>query len=356
MLNLLFVINSLGSGGAERVSSKLINHYVSQGCNVHVAYLLHDSTFYEVDSKVAIHRFIRKKRRISDYFFWIKSLKKCIKDNQIDVVIAVGYKFGILSAFCAPKKTRVLVKATGDSQMNVFLKALYRLYGHKISRICLQKKEQQQYYPKNVFNKCTIIGNPFTVFDRDMNNGGFESKHIVCIGRVHLESKCHDVAIEAFSLFIETHPGYVLDIYGRCDNPVEKESKEYLLGLIEKKKLQGKVFFHGDVKRIHEAIIPSFACLHTSKKEGMPNAMIEAMLLGIPVISTEWAGADSIIHNGENGFLVKQRDSEAIASVLTSLAEDKSLYDRISYSSSCKDVDKYREETVFGLWDNVVYE
>ncbi|MCF0126040.1 MAG: glycosyltransferase [Clostridia bacterium] len=352
----MFVINSLGSGGAERVSSKLINHYIDSKCEVHVAYLLNDTTFYGVDKNVVIHKFIRKNKNVFNFLYWIKSLKKCIKFNKIDTIIAIGYKFGILSAFSSNKKTKVLIKATGDSTMTLALKFLYYLFSKKIYAICLQKKEQKQFYPKKIWNRCIVINNPFSVYNQNKNANGIKSKHIICIGRLDFDIKCHDVAIKAFSIFHNVYGDFVLDIYGRCKSDSELACKDKLLKLVRKLNLQNCVYFYGEVKNIHNLIIPSFACLHTSKKEGMPNSMIEAMLLGIPVISTRWAGIESIIQNESNGFIVEQGDYSKIAENLLLLKNNPSLYNFISASSYSVDVEKYKDENVFSKWDRIVYE
>ena len=122
--------------------------------------------------------------------------------------------------------------------------------------------------------------------------------------------------IDAFSSVIQKYPDYKLVIYG------EGELRPELEQLIKEYKLENSVYLPGVKKDIHQYIKDAEMFLLTSKFEGMPNALIEAMCLGLPCISTKVSGAVDLIKNGENGLLVDLDDTEELIANIEKIIED----------------------------------
>ena len=125
--------------------------------------------------------------------------------------------------------------------------------------------------------------------------------------------------IRAFKKFHLKHPEFSLTMYGNG------EDRDYVLDLINKEGLSSCIFLPGAKNNIWDEIADAKCFVMTSWYEGMPNALLEAMCLGLPCVSTKVSGAVDLIKNGENGILVDLDDDESFAEAL-SLVIDKEDY------------------------------
>ena len=122
---------------------------------------------------------------------------------------------------------------------------------------------------------------------------------------------------------------YKLLIYGT--GSLEEELKEYVKYL----KLDKLVVFKGQTNNVKDEIYKSGLFVLSSDYEGMPNALMEAMAMGIPCISTDCpCGARFLINDGENGFLVSVGDKEQLAKKMKEVLHDTKLSKKISTNSS----------------------
>ena len=94
-----------------------------------------------------------------------------------------------------------------------------------------------------------------------------------------------------------------------------------------------------------------------SKYEGMPNALIESVCIGIPSIASDCPayGGRTVVENEKNGFLLEIDDKEAFLEKMCLIAEDDELADRIS-NEGRKTVSKFDMNDVYALWQSVVDE
>lgn len=115
------------------------------------------------------------------------------------------------------------------------------------------------------------------------------------------------------------HPKYKLDIYG------EGNKREELNNLIIKNNLEDKVSLRGNSDKIFNELQNSDIFVLTSDYEGMPNALIEAMAMGLPVISTDCkgGGANFLIRDGVNGMLIPIGDYDVLVKAMRKLIEDR---------------------------------
>ena len=90
------------------------------------------------------------------------------------------------------------------------------------------------------------------------------------------------------------------------------------------------------MKNVHEAVIKDAMYVNSSDYEGISNAMLEAMAIGMPVVCTDCpiGGAKATINNGENGLLVPIQNPEALASAMNRMIEDNELADKLSHNAS----------------------
>ena len=325
-MKILFCIGSMSKGGAERVISNLTNHLADKN-DVYIVATKIKNIAYTLNKNIRImtleNREDKKQNFIIKNFKRIKALNKYIEEIRPDIIISFlpEPSYRILLLKILKRKLKVIVSVRNDpkieykTRLNKFvMKILYPL----ANGFVFQTQEAKEYFSKKIQNKSTIIPNPinkeFIVTPYD----GKRDKTIVTVGRLE-EQKNHKLLIEAFSNIEKDYPEYKLLIYGSGSK--EEELKQYVkgIGLID------KVEFKGNVNNVKEEIYKSGMFILSSNYEGMPNALIEAMALGLPVISTDCpcGGPRFLIENSKNGILVpvgkKQEMTEAIKYVLENL-------------------------------------
>ena len=318
-MNITFIIPGLGFGGAERVVSVLANEMVNRGHNVEIIMSSGEGTIaYELSPQVRVERADVSCGLFSRWW----GIRKCCTEFKADVVLAFMGTTGILSScFLAGTGIPVISSERNDpTQQSRRLSLPLRLLGFcskfLIKGYVFQSEGAKSYYPKTAQKKSAIILNPLdlhTLPERDENN--IEDK-IVTVGRLHPQ-KNHRLLIEAFvkSKFYRDH---TLHIYGDGD------LKDELLQLIESLGASSKVVLEGNVSGVQERIKNAKLFVFTSDYEGLPNALMEAMAIGIPCISTDCSpgGARMLIQNEENGILIPCGDTQALTDELDALYND----------------------------------
>ena len=350
----LFVINGMGSGGAERVTAQLSNHFASYGINITIIKLFNDDNFYSLRNDINQISAVRSKKNLKNYIFWAKSIAAAIKSTGATSIIAVGYRFGILSAlasFLSKKKPRLIIKLTGDGRPSSIEKLLLRIFKNRIDVIAAQKSEQIPIF-LNLCKQVELVPNPFNSYEINRNEGGYNSKRFISIGRF-AKQKRFDVLIYGFAKFAKANPNYRLDIYG--NQKADPNETRNIVGLIEKLQLVKQVFLHDPTTSIHEKATGSLAFICTSDSEGLPNAFIESMMLGLPVITTSWSGASDLVTDGYNGYLIPVGDSTALAKAMLELAAlDKSGWKLLSKNSYEFSSRKFDTSGTYKLWESVI--
>ena len=146
---------------------------------------------------------------------------------------------------------------------------------------------------------------------------GTEKKNrIVSVARI-TKQKNPEMLIRAFKKFYIKHSDYTLTMYGNG------EDRDYVLDLINKEGLSSCVFLPGAKNNIWDEIADAKCFVMTSWYEGMPNALLEALCLGLPCVSTKVSGAVDLINNGENGILIDLDDDESFAEALSQVIDNE---------------------------------
>jgi glycosyltransferase involved in cell wall biosynthesis len=147
---------------------------------------------------------------------------------------------------------------------------------------------------------------------------------IMGIGRL-APQKGFDYAITAFARLAKKNPLVKLVIVGGGDGSVYRE-QAYTAGV------GNSVIFTGFRDDVTELIQAADICWLTSRSEGVPNTMLEAMAAKIPVAAFDIAGVPEVLKNGENGFLIKFEDIDGLAAATERLIEDPALRQQIGES------------------------
>lgn len=344
---IVFVVSSMGRGGAERVISLLSSHFIAQGHRVEIVMTLHSIVEYDIDERVVITDLSDdSKNRIEYLPKMLVKLRRHIKNISPDVVVAfMDINALFVRMALLGLKVRIVASERNDpSQVKSWLLRNAYIWAYSgCDAVVIQTKRVMNYFPEKIKKRGVIIGNPISV---TTSASGEQRPLIVTAGRLE-KQKNHEMLINAFSRIHQVYPNYVLEIYG------DGSLKEKLQIQAEQLGISNSVIFMGVSSNIHEKIKDAQVFALSSNFEGLSNAMLEAMMMGIPVVSTNCAGADEVITNGENGMLSPIGDAEKFSDNLLLLLEDCSLRKKMSEKAK-KVALEYSEEYVFSKWDDII--
>ncbi len=335
-MKIAFFISTMGTGGAERTVAALANEFIKYDDEVFVITVSGEPSFYYLDSKVKHIKMNMTKNSRHFYDAIINNskiiieIRKILKNHKIDAMVTFNIAtltIGILAASFL--KTKVI----GTEMSNPFLSKTNKVWKFAKRNISVfahgfvfQTKESSAYYREALIKKSIVIPNAiFVQYIPDENIKLSERKKEICaVGRLE-KVKGFDLLIKAFSEFVKVQQEYILSIYG------EGKERNSLQSIINDLHLTGKVFLHGKVSDIPQRIYKSYMFVLSSRYEGMPNALMEALACGIPCISTDCDfGPRELINHGENGLLVPVDDVEAIKIAMFKLVDDSNLAEKLS--------------------------
>ncbi len=145
--------------------------------------------------------------------------------------------------------------------------------------VILQTEEAKAFFPRKIRKRSVILPNPINPAFLRPRYEGEREKTVVCVGRID-KNKNQELLLRAFARCLDRHPEYVLHFYGAGE-------EEQLKHLAKDLGAEKNTVFHGSVSDIPERIEKAGIFVLPSKTEGMPNALIEAMSLGLACISTD---------------------------------------------------------------------
>lgn len=351
MKKICFITGSMGRGGAERVISILTKEYSKLGWNVEIIMLLHSFCEYHLDKHVKVVDLSYEEvgNPILRKIKMLLALRKQIRKGKPDIVIPFHAKVAALSevAFWGMRKEFRMVSSERIDPYSVkYSKVLrwliVRAFTHA-DAVVFQTEKAKSFYSKKIQVKSEIIGNPVSL---QLQKGDKVNPIIISAGRLE-KQKNQKILIQAFSEIANDFPKYELHIYGEGSlrNELEQQIKE--LGLQDRVKLPGN---HMDYQnRLCEADI----FVLSSDFEGLSNALLEAMVLGMPCISTDCAGSDEVVQSEYNGLLVPVGDMTALAEAMGRMLSDEELKKRLGKAAKIT-TRSYRTENVISKWREIL--
>jgi len=162
-------------------------------------------------------------------------------------------------------------------------------------------------------------------------------------------NKNHIQALKALSKLNKTNFHYLIVGNGESEQKLKKAVNELML--------QGKVSFLGFRRDVLELLVASDVFILTSRREGLPKAVMEAMAAGLPIIATDVRGNRDLVKSGENGYLVPIDDVEQTAIAIKRLIDSEDL--RRSMGEKSKELVKQYDlqrvlEEMEEIYDNIL--
>jgi glycosyltransferase involved in cell wall biosynthesis len=326
---IMFTIDTMGNGGAERVVSVLANQLVKEGHQIIITQLYSHECDYKLSDQIVLNCIapantsgsFRSAKTISN-------LRRYIKTEKPDIIISFLANINIYTILASLGLGIPVIASErndpGREPSKKYLKILRSLCYLFVDGIVFQTKDAQAYFNSRVQAKSCIIHNPLAEglpvpSDKDRNN------QIVSVCRL-TGQKNLKMLIDAFEMLNKEHSGYTLVIYG------EGEQRSGLENYIKELNAMDRISLPGYVTDVHEKIRDSRMFVLSSDYEGMPNALMEAMAMGIPCISTDCpiGGPAFLIRNNINGILIPVSDTVNLYKAMCEIIEDKDLASRLS--------------------------
>lgn len=325
---ILIVISSLGGGGAERVASMLSNYFCYQGNNVKICYWNDSESQYEVDEGVSIFKLNPKVR--------VYTLSKEIKLFQPDVILSFTDVANVIS-YCAKLLSKSKAKYIPSVHNNLkerdkhiainfkfkLLKVLHRLACNKSDKVVVVSEDARQSFV-NYYNiphdKCVCIYNP--IYSKvKLNNEKNKSDilRIVTVGRL-TQQKNYPLLLDVAEELKNKGIDFCIDVYGDGELKCEIES------IIKNKNLSMHVKLKGFSSEMVSLLKEYDLYIMTSKWEGLPLVLLEALHSGLPIISTDCpSGPREILGHGDFGTLVPMGGGTDISNAIVNGTYKKKL-------------------------------
>lgn len=381
---ILMVMPVLKGGGAERVASLLVNEFAANGykteflltsCNKNEIInrdldsateitVLRDNIkqnaflkiFYKllriISSlickcfevvKVSVPALFAYMSFVSEYYAEIKAMRNKLKqepDTAVVVFLQPSIPLVLLAARGLPN--RIIISERGNPERLMKSRYGYKFikkYYDRADVVVFQTPDAQNTYPDEVAEKGVVISNPVKS-DLPEPYSGERNKNITTFCRIS-KQKNLPVLIEAFSIVHRDFPEYRLRIIGQPYNDDDMVALDETKAMIEKHNLADFVDFLPFSKNVHSDIIEDALYVNSSDYEGMSNAMLEAMAIGMPCVCTDCpiGGARVVIKDGENGLLTPVGDSYALYEAIKKVLSDKTFANKL-----CVNASKVRDE------------
>lgn len=351
-MKILFYINTLGKGGAERVVTNLANQFADKNHNVILVTSYSVKKEYKTNpdvTRICLEDYKKNsKNKILKNINIVKQLNGLIKNTNPDLIVSF-MREPVVRALFASRRSNVknIISVRNDPSKEypgITGKIISKYLLPKADGCVFQTEDAKKYFPKNLQEKSKIIYNQvdekFFKVNRD------EGDYLVSIGRLSPQ-KNQILLINAFEKVIKKYPNEKLLIYG------EGELKEKLKDTINKKGLEDKIFLMGSTNDVPKVLSKAKIFILSSDYEGMPNTLLESMAVGVPSISTDCpcGGPKAIINSGVDGFLIPVNSIEELEKKIILLLENKELSEKIGRNAKEKS-EIFKPSNIFKQWED----
>lgn len=348
-----FYIGSLRKGGAERVFVNLADYFRREGYEVVMVTQYRGGEEYDLPDGVVrilsdLNADEQSASRVLNFFRRLNKLHAIWKEQRPDLALSCIGKNNFMTVVSAVGTgTKAVVSVVGEAREEYptkTMRMLANLLFPRAAGVVLQTERSRAFFHKKAVKRAAVLPNSL---NPDFIRPRFEGKRereIVSVGRMD-GNKNHEMQIRAFAALPSEFSDYTLTIYG------DGELRSYIEGLTKQLGVADRVRLPGVVPDVAKRIERASLFLLTSYSEGVSNALIEALALGLPVIVTDVpsGGTEELIEDGVNGLMIPAGDQKALEGAMNRLLADPALADRLGREAA-KIQERLAPERVNALW------
>jgi glycosyltransferase involved in cell wall biosynthesis len=361
-MRITLIIHDISSaGGAERVLTSMANSWAERGWPVTILTLDRGESppFYALargvvhrplglagDSPGPMQAVVANLRRV-------RRLREAIRAGAPDVVISFMDKTNVLTLLAtAGASTPIIVSERNCPIMHRVGRAwttLRRWLYPRADCVVVQSRDSLGYFSPEVRGRARVIPNPIFLPARGAGAvaGPSGGRKLIAMGRLD-DQKGFDLLIRAFARVTGAHPDWSLEIWGEGKKRPDLERLVVELGVSGRVRLPGITREPGT--RMGEADL----FVLSSRYEGFPNVLCEAMAVGLPPIAFDCpTGPRDIIRDGVDGVLIPPGDVEALASAMGRLMGDEAGRQRLA-ARAPEVAERFGIGRIMGLWDEAI--
>ena len=317
---IIFVLPDMPGGGTERVVAMLANEYAGRGYPVAILLFAGSRTAYPLDERVEV--FIAGQASGGNPLIQLRRLVKMRRFYRANAgchIFAFSVRGSIFSVLAAAGIPHGFLVSERNDPSRMSGKRLRDWSYGRADRIVLQTEDMKKCFPERIRKKSVVIPNPVADHVPEPY-AGERRKRIVSVGRLQPQ-KNHKLLLDAFAAFHKVHADYELHIFGVGELKDDLKRQAETLGIDD------AVFLRGFSDNVQEEMRDSAMFVLSSDYEGISNSMIEALSMGVPVISTDCpvGGSRAYIEDGVSGLLTPVGDAQALTAAMFRVAEHPDL-------------------------------
>lgn len=359
-MKIIFLVSSLGAGGAERVAATLCNAWVARGDQVTLVPTFSGGgdCFYRLSSDVSLVYLAdlvpSRKQSLVNQFVRLMALRRFLAAEQPDVIVSFlsNVNVAVIVASAGLGIPVVVCERTDPfiCPIPLMLKIARRLtYPFADALVVQTKAVATSFATVNwKLRKVQVIPNPIPQQLLDMRvsrTGTDERKFLLAVGRLG-EEKQFGVLIKVFSRLSQQYPNWALRIVG--DGPLRGSLQQQIIDL----DLGDRVELPGRTENICDELGRADAFVLTSRYEGFPNALLEAMAVGLPCVTFDCpSGPREMSMDGNSAILVPLNDEHALGQALSRLMLDEELSQTLGSRARTSVIERFSLDKVLGQWD-----
>jgi glycosyltransferase involved in cell wall biosynthesis len=358
---IMFVIRSLSGGGAERVMSNLANHFSSMGYKVTLVCLDEQEMRYQLAPEITVKSLVKRKKSNNVFFrvyYALETFAKLfdtIRRVQPHCCVSFMTSVNFWTGLCCLLLNKEYIVSERTSpyhtigKLNVLSQVLvYQIYKRAKAVVLPSVKMITAMKSLRFFNDLTNLStvyNPVNQFDTPLGFADSARPFLLGVGRLH-HDKGFDILLDAFAEVKNRNVDLLLSGIGPNKEMLQKKAVD--LGL------ESRVKFIGFNKNLQDYYFKATIFVLSSRVEGYPNALVEAMSMGTAVISTDCEfGPSEIIQHGVNGLLVEVESKTALTKAIDDLLDNEQL--RQTLSNNAKQINETNSiENIAEKWNNLI--
>lgn len=377
-MKIIYILRSFAlKAGTERVMSDKMNYLAEHGYEVTLvtyeqgshpkAFPLHPSIrhidlktrFYVIEKYGLLKRLIMMRRMRT---LFRKRLQQTLDEVKPDYYVSTTYSINIIDIILSVRtQARKIIEShvacytvmkSNNSNHQFMMRTLASLFDRwalgKLAEadlvVVLTKGDARDWSLYS--DRVMVIPNPVTQYPEHVLPHDGNGHRIICVGRLD-NQKGYDMLIDAFAMIESQCVGWYIDIFG------EGSDKDMLMDKISRLGLQKRIIIHTPTPEIFNEYQRSEFLVLSSRYEGFPLVLLEAMACGIPCVAFKCKyGPEDIIQDKKDGLLVDEGDVRTLAEKMLRMithTEERLCMGQAARRNICR----YEKQTIMQKWLNL---